>query len=128
MQSDEYIIEQLEINALSADDQADILDQVRLSIGEAVSAQLSEAQLEEYQEIIDANNKVIQPWLAKNIPDYKKSVVYEELLEGFKTDPEKNDPDKLFASLAWIELNVPNAKEVTDNVIADYKAKELSAS
>ena len=128
MQPDDYIIEQLSIEAFSAAEQQEMLDEVRMRVGEAVSESLSDAQLDEYQAIIDADNTVIQPWLKKNVPEYKNTVVYQQLKEDAASDPEHNDPAKLFANLAWIELNVPNRKEITDAVIADYKKKHLSTS
>lgn len=128
MQPDEYIIEQLSIEAFSAGEQQEMLNEVRMRIGEAVSEGLSDIQLDEYQAIIDADNTVIQPWLKKNVPEYKNTVVYQQLKEDAASDPEYNDPAKLFATLAWIELNVPNRKEITDAVIADYKKKRLATS
>ena len=128
MQPDEYIIEQLSIEAFSKAEQEEMLNEVRMRIGEAVSESLSEQQLNEYQAIIDANDSVIQPWLEQNVPEYKNTVVYQQLVEDSASDPEHNDPAKLFANLAWVELNIPNRKEIADAVITDYKRKYLTTS
>lgn len=128
MQPDEYIIEQLSIEAFSKTEQQDMLDEVRMLIGEAVSDTLSEQQLTEYEAIINANDAVIQPWLEQNVPEYKTTPAYQQLEQDSADDPEHNDPAKLFAGLAWLELNVPNKKEITDAVISDYKKKHLSTS
>ncbi len=128
MQPDEYIIEQLGIEAFSKSEQQEMLDEIRLLIGEAVSEGLSHQQLNEYEAIINAHDAVIQPWLEQHAPEYKNTAVYQQLEESAKTDPEHNDPAKIFANLAWIERNVPNRKEITDAVISDYKKKHLSTS
>ena len=125
MRQDDYILEALGAMNYPDDKKALIIEQVNTLVGEAISAQLSEQQLNEYQAIIDANDDVIQAWLNQNIPEYKNSYLYQEFEAGYKNDPERNDPAKLYASMAWIELNVKNGKEVTDKVIAEYKEKYM---
>ncbi len=128
MQPDEYIIEKLSIEAFSKKEQNEMLDEVRMLIGDAVSDELTEQQLNEYEAIINANDEVIQPWLEQNVPDYKTNPVYQQFEDDYNSDPEHNDPAKLFATIAWIELNVPNRKEIADAVIKDYKKKHLATS
>lgn len=125
MQQDEYILKELGGESFPAERQELILEQVRTLVGEAISSQLTEQQKDEYQAIIDAQDSVIQPWLEQNIPEYKKSSVYQEFEAAYETDPEHNDPAKLFASIAWIELNVKNIKEIIDDVISIYKDKYM---
>ena len=128
MQADDYIIEKLGIESYDDERKALILDQVRTYIGEAISKTLSAQQLHQYQEIIDANDAVIQPWLEKNIPNYKENPVYQQLEAGREDDPEQNDPAKIFAGLAWVEVNVPNVKEITDEVLDAFKKHRATVS
>lgn len=128
MQPDEYIIDQLGYDDKSDDEKELALEQVRVAIGEAISEQISEEQGEEYQAIIDANNDVIYPWLAKHFPEYKKTLVYQQIEEASHSDPQHNDPAKIFANLAWIQVNVPNTKEITDKVIAEFKKNSETTS
>jgi hypothetical protein len=128
MSQDEYIIERLGAGTLSEQLQSDILDEVRVLIGKAISEGLTEQQMNEYQAIIDDHEIAIDLWLKQYAPQYKESAVYQQFVEGFEADPEHNRPEKLFANLAWVELNVPNVKEITNKVIDDFKAQHLATS
>lgn len=127
-QSDEKIIEQLGIANLPADEQQRMIEEVQVRIGELVSENLTEQQLNEYQAIIDDDKEVIDAWLDLNVPDYKNSAAYQAFEEDYKDDPEFNNPAKLFASLAWIEFNVPNLEEVMQQGIDTYKQELSQAS
>lgn len=128
MQQDDYIIDRLGVSHYSDEQKELVLEQVRMFIGEAMSKSLSEQQLNEYQAIIDDNEAVITAWLDQNVPEYKNSTLYKVLIEAYQTDPEHNRPEKTLANLAWVEKNVPNAKELADKVIDDYKANQLATS
>jgi hypothetical protein len=121
MYQDDYILDKVGAEGLSIEKKASILEQVRTHIGEAISEQLTEQQLNEYQAIIDDNDVVIHLWLEQNVPDYKNTYAFQQLAEAYHTDPERNRPEKLFATVAWVEVNVPNVKEITDRVIDTFK-------
>lgn len=115
------LIEQLGIQNLPEDEQNEAVEVATHRIGLAVTATLSEAQFNEYQAIVDDTTEVIDAWLASNVPDYKDSVVFQQFEEGYAEDPEKNRPEKLFASVAWIQKNVPNVQELITKALEDYK-------
>ena len=121
MIQDEAILKQIGMEGAPEAEQRAALDQLQTFIGEAISATLSEQQLNEYQAIIDDDTEVIDAWLESTIPDYKNAALYQEFAEGFDSDPEQNSPEKLFATVAWIELNVPNRQAIVDEVIANFK-------
>jgi len=125
MYQEDQLIEQLEIGNLPRERQVEILEELNLKIGEAISAGYSEQQVNEYEAIINDNHDVIDAWLEQNVPDYKDSPVYQELAAGYDTDPEHINPAKVFASLAWTQVNSPNAQEVVAQVVDDFK-KELA--
>ena len=121
MIQDEAILKQIGMENAPEAERLAALDQLQTFIGEAISATLSEQQLNEYQAIIDDDTEVIDAWLENNVPDYKNAALYQEFAEGFDSDPEQNSPEKLFATVAWIELNVPNRQAIVDEVIANFK-------
>lgn len=121
----EEIIEQLGIGSWPEEKQNEAAEVAVLRVGEAVTQGLNEQQLNEYQAIIDDDHNVIDAWLENNAPNYKESPVYKEIEAGYSADPEKNNPAKLFASLAWIRQNVPNAQEAMAQALEAYK-QELS--
>lgn len=122
----EQLIELLGIQAWPEEKQDEAVEVAVYKIGEATTSQLTEQQFNEYQAIVDDNHAVIDSWLATNVPDYKDSPVYQGLEAGYDEDPEKNNPAKLFASVAWIQLNVPNVQELIAKALDGYK-QELAA-
>lgn len=123
----EQIIEQLGIQNWPADKQDQAVETATFRIGNAVTEQLSDQQFNEYQAIIDDNQPVIDAWLAQHAPNYKESPVYQEFEAGYEEDPEKNSPAKLFASIAWIQKNVPDVQNVIASTLEAYR-QELAAS
>lgn len=127
MFQDEQLIEQLGIEALSADEQTKIIEEANRRVGDAVSENWTEQQQNEYQAIIDSDQAVIDAWLEHNVPDYKETDIYKEIAKGFDEDPEHIAPDKVVASIAWIQLNAPNAQEIAAKVVDTYKNELASA-
>ena len=123
----EELIEQLAIQDWPEDNQNEAVEMAVFRIGEAITAELSEQQFNEYKAIVDDNHDVIDGWLDQNVPDYKESPIYQEFEQGYDEDPEKNNPAKLFASMAWVQMNVPNVPEVIAQALDTYK-KELAAA
>lgn len=117
----EDIIEKLGIQDVPTDEQDAIVEMATHHIGMAITNTLSEAQFNEYQAIVDDNQDVITAWLAKNTPDYKDSIMFQQFEEGYASDPEKNSPEKLFASIAWIQLNVPNVEALIAGALDAYR-------
>jgi hypothetical protein len=125
MYQEHQLVEQLGIGSLPQERQAEILEELNFKIGQAIAADYSEQQTKEYEAIVNDNKDVIDAWLAQNVPDYKNSPVYKELAADYSEDPEHINPAKVFASLAWTQVNSPNAQEIVTQVIDDFK-KELT--
>ncbi|MDB5162540.1 MAG: hypothetical protein JWO54_62 [Candidatus Saccharibacteria bacterium] len=121
MYQEEQLIEQLGVGNLPKERQAEILAQLNYKIGEALTAEYSEQQINEYEAIINDDHDVIDAWLSQNVPDYKDSPVYQELASGYDSDPEHINPAKVFASLAWTQVNSPNAQDTVAKVIDQYR-------
>ncbi len=121
MYQNEHIIEQLGIAELPAEQQEEIVNEAQVRIGEAISRQLTDEQQNEYQAIIDGDAQVIDAWLDANVPEYQDAATYQSFGEGYESDPEKNDPKKLFASLAWVQLTVPQLPEIVATALGSFK-------
>ncbi len=119
------IIEKLGIQEWPEDKQNEVLEVATHRIGLAVTENLTEAQFNEYQSIVDDDEAVIFAWLEQNIPEYKQSPVFQEFENSVDDDPERNRPEKLFASIAWIQMNVPNVQELIEKALTAYR-EELS--
>jgi hypothetical protein len=121
MYSDEHIIAQLGIADTPEKEQKELINEAQVRIGESISKQLTDEQLAEYQSIIDGNEQVIYSWLEENVTDYKSEPVYQSFEEGVDADPEQNSPAKLFASLAWVQKNVPHIQDVVAEALESFK-------
>lgn len=117
---DQELIVELGIENLSPAQQAEVIDELTMKIGEALAADLTEKQLEEFQAIIDGDDEVINAWLAENDPDYTTSEVYQELVE----DADDVAPEKMYAYTAWIGVNKPDFQDTVERAKADIKARE----
>ena len=125
-QDQQFIIEQLNIGDWAPEDQENVVAEATMRIGTAMFANLSEQQQNEYKAIVDDHEEVIFAWLEQNIPDYKENPMYKAIVETQDEDPERNRPEKLFASMAWMQFNVPNIEQIIKDTLAKYK-QELSA-
>ena len=121
MYQDEQIIEQLNIAALPDDEKEEVITEAQVRIGETISEELTDEQLAEYKAIIDGNEQVINAWLEKNVPHYKEEAIYQSFEEAYESDPEKNSPAKLFASIAWIQLTVPHIQDLVAKALDNFK-------
>lgn len=119
------LIESLGIQAWPEAKQDKAVEIATFRIGSAITDQLSEQQFNEYTAIVDDNQKVIETWLEQNVPDYKQSPVYQGIVDEYDNDPEKNSPAKLFATMAWIQVNVPEIETLIQKTLSTFK-DELS--
>ena len=122
MQEDAELIQELGIENFTPEEQANVIDEMNTQIGEALAEDLSTEQLEEYQQIIDGNDEVITAWLAANVPDYKETEAFKEIEKGVADDPDHVPADKIFAYLAWVDVNNPDLEEKVTKIKAHIKA------
>ena len=119
----EDLITELGLEKLTSNQQESVIEELNMRVGQALVADLSEAQVREYEQILNGEQAVITAWLEANEPNYKDEVAYKQLDAGSDDDPEKVPADKVYASMAWVEKNSPNFAEVVATIKADLKAK-----
>lgn len=125
---DDDMVKRLGIEGQSKERIALQLEQVRTLVGEAISARLTPQQVHEYEAIINNDQTVITKWLQENMPEYKTTFLFHQLQETAHDDPEHNSSEKLFASLAWVNKNVPDVQTITDSVIEQYKSGHVATA
>ncbi len=64
-----------------------IYEELELRVGTKLSDGLSDAQLEEFEAIIDRKDQVITEWLNKFVPNYHTDEAFARLQEATKADP-----------------------------------------
>ena len=123
--NNEDLVQELGIEHLTPAQQQRVIDELTMRIGEATLRGLSAEQIHEYEAIINGHQDAITNWLTANDPGYADTIVYQQLAQGFESDPEKVPADKVYASMAWMEKNCPHLSETVATIKADIKSKLL---
>ena len=88
-QFDESFLEQVGLSNMPQEQKDNFLqyaqDQLEVRIGEKMSEDLSEAQLDEFEKIIDNDQETVQKWLAQ-LGDYQNDETFIKLKEDADMD------------------------------------------
>ncbi len=93
-------------------------DQLEIRIGEAMSENLSEDQLAEFERIIDNDNDTMEG-LLKGYGDYHNDEVYKTLKTN--TGAEDDDPHLMsdYVTAKWLDDNCPQYQQIIkDSIVA----------
>ncbi len=98
-----------------------IYSELELRVGTQLSDDMSDAQLDEFEKIIDHNDNEISGWLAKNSPNYHEDKIFNDLQS--KTGLDVNSPElrSEYAATKWLEINRPDYRKVVENVLNNIK-------
>jgi hypothetical protein len=104
-----------------------IYDELELRVGTRLSEGMSDAQLEEFESIIDRKDKVIAAWLTEHVPDYHNDQAFGRIQQA--TGLDVNDPGLRaeYTATKWLEVNRPDYRDVVASVLAELK-KEISGN
>lgn len=104
-----------------------IYDELELRVGTRLSDGMSDAQLEEFESIIDRKDDVITTWLAQYAPQYHEEEAFARIQKV--TGLDVNDPGLRaeYTATKWLEVNRPDYRDVVAAVLDELK-KEISAS
>lgn len=101
-----------------------IYSELELRVGERLSQGMSDAQLDEFANIIDKVPGAVDEFLAKHAPNYQQEPMFQRLVQATKADP--NDPrlKDEFAATKWLEVNRPDYRDVVAATMDELK-KEI---
>lgn len=104
-----------------------VYDELELRVGTRLSEGMSDAQLEEFESIIDRKDDVITAWLAEHVPDYHNDQAFGRIQQA--TGLDVNDPGLRaeYTATKWLEVNRPDYRDVVASVLEELK-KEISSS
>jgi hypothetical protein len=103
-----------------------IYNELELRVGTELSDGMSDAQLEEFEAIIDKNEEVINNWIAQYAPNYHQDEAFVRLQQA--TGLDVNDPvlrDE-FVATKWLEVNRPDYRDVVARVLEALKQEIMS--
>lgn len=103
-----------------------IYSELELRVGTRLSDGLTDAQLEEFEKIIDRDEEKIQGWLAEHAPNYSQEEAFAKLQQATKL--ESNDPRLVaeYTATKWLEVNRPDYRQVVATVLDDLKREITS--
>lgn len=104
-----------------------IYEELELRVGTHLSDGLSDAQLEEFEAIIDKNQDAVQAWVSQFAPQYHQDEAFARLQKA--TGLEVNDPNLLneYVATKWLEVNRPDYRQVVAATLEELK-KEISSN
>lgn len=96
-------------------------DQLEYKVGIRLSEGMSDAQLQEFESIIDRKQEVIAQWIATHAPDYQNEEVFQRLAQATKLPA--TDPGLVaeYAATKWLEVNRPDYRDVVARTLEEIK-------
>ncbi len=103
-----------------------IYDELELRVGTKLSEGMSDAQLEEFESIIDRKEEVVSAWLGKYVPNFQADPGFLQMQKatGLSVD-DRNLRDE-YAATKWLEVNRPDYRGVVADVMAALKQEVIS--
>lgn len=128
--NDEFLKE-LGLDQLPEDQRKPFLDHIyselELRVGERLSQGMSDAQLDEFANIIDKVPGTVDEFLAKNAPSYTQDPMFARLMQATGLTAEDPRLKDEFAATKWLEVNRPDYRDVVAVVLDELK-REIVAS
>ena len=101
-----------------------IYSELELRVGERLSQGMSDAQLDEFANIIDKAPGALDEFLAKYAPNYQQEPMFQRLVQATKADPNNPGLKDEFAATKWLEVNRPDYRDVVAATMDELK-KEI---
>lgn len=103
-----------------------IYSELELRVGTRLSDGLSDAQLEEFEKIIDRDQEKVQAWLSEHAPNYQSEEAFSKLQQA--TGLDASDPRLVaeFTATKWLEVNRPDYRDVVAQVLDELKNEIMS--
>jgi hypothetical protein len=124
-QLDDQFLNDVGLGALPEDQKKPFLqltyDRLEYQVGIALSDGMSDAQLEEFESIIDRKDDVINAWLTANAPNYKEEQVFQRLQQASGLPADSAGLRAEFAATKWLEVNRPDYRDVVAKTLEEIK-------
>ena len=104
-----------------------IYSELELRVGTRLSDGLSDAQLAEFEEIIDRKEDKIRDWLAQHTPNYAQEEGFTKLQQATNLPATDVRLVAEYTATKWLEVNRPDYRDVVAAVLEELKA-EITAN
>lgn len=103
-----------------------IYSELELRVGTKLADGLSDAQLEEFEKIIDRKEDKIQEWLAQHAPSYSQEPGFVKLQQATKLPANDVRLISEYTATKWLEVNRSDYRDVVAAVLAELKQEIMS--
>lgn len=123
---DDTFLEAVGLGALPQDQKAAFLenaqDQFEVRVGEKMNAQMSDAQVTEFEKIIDNDQETINRWLSQ-LGDYRSDEIYQRISNNVE---DESDRINNYVSAKWLDQNCPNYRQIIEQTLEELKQEIIA--
>ncbi len=120
-------LEQIGLGGMPEEHKAEFLQHIHAElerrVGPRLAEGMSDAQLAEFEGIIDNNRQVIDAFFAQHVPNYQQEQRFQDLIAQTGSTPDDTKVLGAYAALRWLDVNRPNyqetVKEALDEIVAE---------
>ncbi len=95
-----------------------VYEEIELRTGTVISDGMSDAQLEEYEKIIDRDFQAITMWIDETVPDFLNDPIYQRMSKSL-ADASDAEVVCEYAATKWLEVNRPDYQEIVKQILDD---------
>jgi succinate dehydrogenase flavin-adding protein (antitoxin of CptAB toxin-antitoxin module) len=127
---DDNFLEEVGLGALPDEQKKPFLqhiyDQLEQRVGVKLSEGMSDAQLEEFEAIIDRKDDVVKPWLESYAPQYQSDELFGKLQQATKLPADSPALRAEYAATKWLEVNRPDYRDVVAATLESLKQEIIA--
>lgn len=101
-------------------------DQLEYKVGIRLSEGMSDAQLEEFESIIDRKEDVVTSWLSSHTPEYENDELYKRLQQASGLPAGDAGLRAEYAATKWLEVNRPDYRDVVAKTLEEIKQEIIA--
>jgi hypothetical protein len=98
-----------------------VYDQLEYRVGVRLSEGMTDAQLEEFEAIIDRKEDVVSAWIQNNAPSYAAEEVFQKIQQASGLTADNPALKAEYAATKWLEINRPDYRDVVAKTLDDLK-------
>jgi len=100
-----------------------VYDQLEYRVGVRLSEGMSDAQLEEFEAIIDKKPEVVDAWITQHAPGYASDELFMKIQQATNLPADHPGLKSEFAATKWLEVNRPDYRDVVARTLEELKAE-----
>jgi len=100
-----------------------VYDQLEYRVGVRLSEGMSDAQLEEFEAIIDRKQDIVDAWVAQYTPEFMNDELYGKIQAGSGLPAGDFRIKAEYAATKWLEVNRPDYRDVVARTLDELKGE-----